>query len=66
MDKQTKKLKIEITKKLSKIRMKQEQVDSIINDIEGLLPKEEEKETKINYGTSCVRMEKNGKLLTEY
>jgi transcriptional regulator NrdR family protein len=64
MDKEEK-MKNEIRKKLEKIKMKQNDIEDLIESIQGLV-EPEEKNVETNYGTSCLRLEKNGKMLTEF
>ena len=65
-EKELKKIKQRLQKSLKKIKVKKEQIDDIIDEIEGIA-EDIDGELSTNYGTSCVRLEKqNGNLLTEY
>lgn len=67
-----KKLKEQVLEKLGKLKMKQSEVDDIIAQIEGKVEEMngekplEQKPLKTGYGTSCLRLEEKGKLVTEY
>jgi len=70
MDKNTKKVKEQVLKKLGKLKGKQEEVENLVNEIEDKIEEingEIDKPLKTGYGTSCVNiLSKKDKLLTEY
>lgn len=69
MNKQTEKLKKQVLKQLEKLKMKQNQVDNLIEDIEDKIEAMNgEKPVKTGYGTSCLRLttKDEANLLTEY
>jgi len=67
MDKKVKKIKEQVLKKLKKIKMKQGEVDNLIEEIENKVEEMNgEKKIKTDYGTSCVHLVGNKEeILTE-
>ena len=69
MGEETKKIKEEVLKKLGKIKMKESEIEDLINEIENKVDEingVKEKPIKTGYGTSCLRLESKGKLIDEY
>jgi hypothetical protein len=65
-----KEIKQEITKKLEKIKMKEDEITNLISDIEGKIDEingEKPKPFTTGYGTSCLQIQTGkGKLIDEY
>jgi len=68
-EKEREKVKVEIRKKLQKLRMKQNEADDLIAEIEGKVDEINgvAHPIKTGYGTSCLRLTNTkGRLITEY
>ena len=65
-EKELKKIKQRLQKSLKKIKVKKQQIDDIIDEIEGIA-ENIDGDLGTDYGTSCVQLrKKNGNLLLEY